>query len=71
MSSRYLESKIKDALVPPDIRLDMQVRLIQSDRRVHALLEEMATDLMRINPSAAQTAAEIMLRLRQRSGIDS
>lgn len=65
------QQPICDALLPPDIRLSIQVAVARRDRYVHALLEEMATDLMRINPSAAQTAAEIMVRLRQRSSIDS
>lgn len=32
--------------------------------RVAAMLEEMAPDLLRINASAAETAARIMVRLR-------
>ncbi len=34
------------------------------DQRVVAMLEDMATDLLRINVGAAETAARIMLRLR-------
>lgn len=50
--------------LPSGLVLPDWVRNLHRRRRVADMLEEMAPDLLRINASAAETAARIMVRLR-------
>jgi hypothetical protein len=56
--------RTKDLVVTPQRRLDAVAHRVTAMVKVHDLLEEMAPELLRINSSAAETAALAMLRIR-------
>jgi hypothetical protein len=58
--------RIKDLAVTPERRLDAVARQVTAMVKVIDLLEEMAPELLRINPGAAETAALTMLRIRSK-----